>query len=76
MSTNNHLASKLAASVRLAVRLACAPFTGAARCIRQQLNRPANSWQDVARNDVLLYFAPLVGAIDGVREVWRHRREL
>lgn len=77
MPTNNHLAARLTASARLAIRLACAPFTGAARSIRQSLNRPAQSWQDVARNDVILYFAPLVGAIDGVRQVWqaRHRHD-
>lgn len=77
MKLNKYLRSHLKAHVALAPKLACAPFMGAARSIHQSISRPAHSWQDVARNDVILYFAPLVGAIDGVREFWkaRHRKD-
>jgi hypothetical protein len=56
------------------IYLACAPFSGAAKRIRLELHRPANTWRQVAGNDVRLYFAPFVGAVEGIREAWRTRR--
>jgi hypothetical protein len=56
------------------IRLACAPFTGAAKRIRLELDRPADTLRQVAGNDVRLYFAPFIGAVEGIREAWRTRR--
>lgn len=68
-----HHTSHLSMRTRLAMKLACAPFVGAVHCISKEIRRPARNWQDVIRNDVRLYFAPFIGAINGVQEVWKKR---
>lgn len=75
MPANNHVIARMTAGAQLAIRLVWAPFAGVAHALRREIRRPAHSWQEVARNDVLLYFAPLVGAIDSVRHVWRTRHQ-
>lgn len=49
--------------------LFCSPFVGAFDEIWAAANRPkAANWKELIINDIRLYFAPLTGAIDGVRK--------
>lgn len=50
-------------------KLFCSPFVGAFEEVKSAANRPkAANWKELIVNDIRLYFAPLTGAIDGVRK--------
>jgi hypothetical protein len=50
-------------------RLLCSPFVGAYAEMKAALQRPRPiHWQEWIVEDIRLYFAPLTGAITGVRK--------
>ena len=53
-------------------RLLCSPFVGAYEEMKAALQRPRSTdWKAWIVEDIRIYFAPLTGAITGVRKALR-----
>ena len=49
------------------LRLLASPFMGAIMETRLAWNRPSTNWRTFIVNDIRRYFAPITGAINGIR---------